>query len=139
MKILTENRIFRRLFSGFVIWLVPFCFAFLFYGPGGTLLIDLMLFKSIMIVVASVTAAVMLVWYFQVVRAGYTIDAILTGVLWLVENWALDIIVLVGVFGMPSGQYFTETGIRYLMIPAIVIATGMVADGAVRKKPAAPE
>jgi len=81
----------------------------------------------------------MLVWYFQVVRAGYTIDAILTGVLWLVENWALDIIVLVGVFGMPSGQYFTETGIRYLMIPAIVIATGMVADGAVRKKPAAPE
>jgi hypothetical protein len=133
MKILTDNRIFRRLAGGFLIWLVPFIASIPFYGSGGILLIDQMLFKSIMIVVGSITAAAVMVWYFSVVRTSYTADAVLTGVLWLFENWALDSIVLVGLLGMAPLTYVNGIGVRYLMIPAIVIAAGMIADGAMKK------
>ena len=133
MKILMENRIFRRLAGGFLIWLVPFIASIPFYGSNGVLLIDQMLFKSIMIVTGSITAAAVMVWYFGIVRTSYTSDAILTGVLWLFENWALDIIVLVGLLGMASLTYVNGIGVRYLMIPAIVIAAGMIADGAMKK------
>ena len=54
----------RRLIAALLSWLVPFLIAVPFYGKNGNLLIDLWLFKSIMIVVATITAAILMVRFF---------------------------------------------------------------------------
>ena len=109
---------------------MPFLVAVPFYGDNGTLLIDLMLFKSIMIVVATITAAILMVWFFRAVTTAYTREAVITGLVWLVVNWVLDTVVIVSLLGMAPLDYITQIGVRYLMIPAMVIAAGIIADGA---------
>ena len=134
MTAITRSIWVRRFFAGILSWLVPFLAAIPFYGRDGILAIDPALFKSIVIVVASVTAAILIVWFFKSVSKSYTSEAVITGFVWLAMNWALDAVVLVGILGMPAGDYITQIGIRYLMIPAIVIAAGIVADDATLHK-----
>lgn len=121
----------RRLAGAFLTWLVPFACAIPFYSPTG-LVIDQQLFKSIMIVVGSITAAILIVWCFRPVEKNFTHEAIVTGFVWLLANWILDLIVLVGLLGMTLPEYAAQIGLRYLVIPAMVIAAGVVADGAVK-------
>jgi hypothetical protein len=71
-----------------------------------------------------------MVWQFRVVTTAYTREAVITGFVWLGMNWALDLIVLVGLLGMALPDYITLIGVRYLMIPAMVIAAGIIADEA---------
>lgn len=123
----------RRLAGAFLTWLVPFAAAIPFYGPDG-LMIDQQLFKSIMIVVGSITAAILIVWCFRPVGKNFTHEAIVTGLVWLLANWILDLIVLVGLLGMALPDYAAQIGLRYLVIPAMVIAAGVVADGAGKRK-----
>ena len=54
----------RRLIVALLTWIVPFLIAIPFDGKNGTLLIDPVLFKSIMIVIATITAAMLMVWFF---------------------------------------------------------------------------
>ena len=126
--------VWRRRFAGaFLSWLIPFLAAIPFYGNDG-LMIDLQLFKSIMIVVGSITAAILIVWCFRPVEKDFTHEAVVTGIVWLLANWILDLIVLVGLLGMNLPDYAGQIGLRYLVIPAMVIAAGVVADEAVKKR-----
>ena len=123
----------RRLIGAFLTWLVPFACAIPLYGPGG-LVIDQQLFKSIMIVVGSITAAILIVWCFRPVEKNFTHEAIVTGIVWLLANWILDLIVLVGLLGMTLPDYAAQIGLRYLVIPAMVIAAGVMAEEGMRRK-----
>jgi len=123
----------RRLIGAFLTWLIPFVCAIPFYGKDG-LMIDIQLFKSIMIVIGSITAAILIVWCFRSVETSYTREAIITGITWLLANWILDLIVLVGMLGTALPDYATQIGLRYLVIPAMVITAGVVADEAVKKQ-----
>jgi hypothetical protein len=107
---------------------------FPFYTKDGALLVDAALFKSLMIVFRSVTGAVLMMWFFTILNGSYTREAVITGVCWLVLNWTPDALVLGGLNGMTPADYLSQTGLRYLMIPAMVIATGVVADKAAVKK-----
>ncbi len=68
----------RRLGTGFLTWLVPFLAAIPFYAKGGTLLVDAALFKSFMIVVSSVTAAILRVWFFSRASQPYAREAVIS-------------------------------------------------------------
>ena len=122
----------RRIAGAFLTWLVPFVCAVPFYGPAG-LVIDQQLFKSIMIVIGSITAAILIIWCFRPVEKNFTHEAIVTGFVWLIANWVLDLIVLVGLLGMALPDYAGQIGLRYLVIPAMVIAAGVVADEGVKR------
>lgn len=124
----------RRMVAGILSWLIPFLVAVPFYSRDGVLLVDAALFKSLMIVTGSVTAAVLMIWFFARVTSSYTREACITGVCWLILNWALDLLVLVGLLGMTPADYLSGIGLRYLMIPAMVIATGVVADTVALKR-----
>ncbi len=124
----------RRLIAGFLTWLIPFIASVPFYDKSGTLLIDYVLFKSIMVVVGGVSAAILMVWFFRLVTKTFTREAVITGFVWLIMNWVLDLIVIVGVLRMSPITYTIEIGLGYLMIPAIVIAAGIIADNAVAGK-----
>jgi len=109
---------------GFLAWLIPFISAFFFYTREGKLNIDIFLFKTIMIIVGSITGAILLVSYFKKINANYLKEGIFVGVIWFAINILLDLLVLIPMSGMSLSDYFTQIGLRYLVMPAMSIAVG---------------
>jgi len=118
------NKYLRNILYGFLAWLIPFVASFFFYTREGELTIDIFLFKSIMIVVGSFSAAFLLVSYFKEINTGYFKEGILVGLTWFVINILLDLLILIPMSGMSIADYFTRIGISYLAIPAMSIAVG---------------
>jgi len=118
------NKYLKIAFFGFLVWLIPFVASLFFYTSGGKLIIDIFLFKAIMIVVGSVSGAVLLVYYFKKVHMDYFKEGIILGVVWFGINILLDLMVLVSIFGMPIADYFTRIGIGYFVIPVMCITVG---------------
>ena len=119
MKIILKIVLF-----GFIAWLIPFLAAFPFYTPDGKLTVDIFLFKSIMVVVGSITAAVLLILYFKKINAAYLKEGIIVGVVWFVMNILLDVLVLLPMSGMSFPNYFVQIGLGYLAMPAMSVAVG---------------
>ncbi len=117
------KNILMILISGFIAWLVPFVASFLFYTKDG-LTINIFLFKSIMIVVGSITAAVLLIIYFKRVRSNFIREGIIVGAVWFVLNILLDLLILLPMSGISIPDYFTQIGLGYLSMPAMSIAVG---------------
>jgi len=113
----------KNVFYGFLAWLVPFVASFFFYSKEG-LTIDIFLFKSIMIVVGSISAAILLVSYFKKISVAYLKEGIIVGIVWFGINILLDLLILIPISGMSIADYFTRIGISYLVIPAMSIAVG---------------
>ncbi len=65
------NKSLKIALFGFLTWLIPFVVSFFFYSKEGQPLIDIFLFKSIMIVVGSLTGASLLVLYFRGLKKDY--------------------------------------------------------------------
>jgi len=113
---------------GFMVWLVPFAVSFLFYSKNGEVLIDVFLFKSIMLIVSSLTAAILLVIYFKPLKKDQLNDGIVIGISWLAINWLLDLVILVPMSGSPILAYFEQIGLRYLLAPIMSISMGYIAQ-----------
>ncbi|MCB1517426.1 MAG: hypothetical protein KDJ19_07420 [Hyphomicrobiaceae bacterium] len=106
---------------GLLTWLIPFLAAFPFYSPDQGLLIPITFFKSIMIVIGSAVGLILLVWLyldFPKVRA----SGLIIGLYWLALNWVLDILILLPMSGSDIGTWFTDIGLRYLVLPMMAIA-----------------
>ncbi len=106
--------------------MIPFVAAIFFYGRDGNLNVDIFLFKSIMIVVGSISAAILLVLYFKKVKGDFLREGVKLGVVWFVMNIGLDLLILIPMSGMSYGDYFMQIGIRYLVIPVMTIMVGVV-------------
>jgi hypothetical protein len=124
IKEYSMNKFLRNILYGFLAWLIPFVASFLFYTREGGLTIDIFLFKSIMIVVGSISAAFLLISYFKKINADYFKEGIIVGLTLFGINILLDLLVLIPMSGMLIADYFTQIGIRYLVIPAMCIAVG---------------
>lgn len=118
------NKHLRNILYGFLAWLIPFVASFFFYTREGKLTIDIFLFKSIMIVVGSISAAILLLLYFRRINGDYLREGILVGLTWLGINVLLDLLVLIPMSGMSIADYFTQIGIRYLVIPVMSTTVG---------------
>lgn len=123
MKPKTKKHL-KNILYGFLAWLIPFVSSFFFYTKQGGLSIDIFLFKSIMIVIGSISAAFLLVSYFKKIKANYLKEAITVGIVWFIINIALDLLILIPMSGMGIADYFTQIGIRYLVIPAMAVMIG---------------
>ena len=118
------NKYLKNILYGFLAWLIPFVASFFFYTREGKLTIDIFLFKSIMIVVGSISAAILLVLYFRKINGDYLKEGIIVGLTWLGINVLLDLLVLIPMSGMSIADYFAQIGIRYLVIPVMSITVG---------------
>lgn len=114
----------RLLLYGALTWLIPFLAAVPFYSPTGGLVVDVFLFKSIMIVVGGIVGALLLVLWFGRVRSDHLREGVIVGGVWLAMNWVLDLLILVPLSNMDIPTYFGQIGLRYLMIPTMAIAIG---------------
>jgi hypothetical protein len=120
----SPKKYLKNTLYGFLAWLIPFVASFFFYTREGKLTIDVFLFKSIMIVVGSVSAAFLLVSYFKAINANHLREGVIVGLAWFSINIALDLLVLVPMSGMSVSDYFAQIGLRYLVIPAMSITVG---------------
>lgn len=118
------KKYFKNIFYGFLVWLIPFVTGFFFYTREGTLTIDRYFFKTIMIAVGSISAAVLLISYFKNIDAEYLKEGILVGVIWFGISILLDVLILIPMSGMSISNYFTQIGLGYLAIPAMSLAVG---------------
>jgi len=118
------NKYLKIVLFGFLVWLVPFVASLFFYTAEGKLVIDVFLFKSIMIVVGSIVGAFLLISYFKNINKDYLKEGILVGVIWFGINILLDLLVLVLMFEMPVVDYFTRIGLGYIVIPVMSIMVG---------------
>lgn len=114
----------KNILYGFLAWLIPFAISVFFYSKEGKLSIDLLLFKSIMIAVGSITAAFLLVSYFKMIKTSYFKEGIIVGAIWFGINILLDLLILLPMSGMSFADYFAQIGLRYLAIPAMSMAVG---------------
>lgn len=115
---------FKLVFYGFLTWLIPFVVSFFFFTSEGGLSIDIFLFKTIMIVVGTISAVFLMVSYFKKIKSSFIKEGIIVGVVWFTMNILLDLLILIPMSGMSISDYFTQIGLRYLAIPAISIAIG---------------
>ncbi len=113
---------------GVLTWLIPFCIAVPFYSRDGQLLIDIFLFKSIMIIVGSATGAFFLLRYFMHVTNQCLREGVVLGLSWLVINLLLDFAVLIPMTGMSLEDYSYQIGLRYLTIPIFSVAIGLALE-----------
>lgn len=118
------NKYLRNVLYGCLAWLIPFAASFLFYTKEGKLTIDVFLFKSIMIVVGSISAAYLLISYFKKIHADFFREGIVAGVVWFAVSILLDLLILIPMSGMTIPDYFAQIGLRYIAIPAMCVAVG---------------
>jgi hypothetical protein len=119
---------FKAVLFGILAWLIPFLLSFFFYSRDGGLLIDIFFFKTIMIVVGSIVAAFLLVLYFKKIEKNYFKEGVYVGIVWFFLNVVLDLIILIPMSGMFLDAYFTQIGLRYLVMPVMTIMIGAVLD-----------
>ena len=118
------NKYLKIVFFGFLAWFIPFLASLLFYSANGKLTIDTFLFQNIMFAVGSVTAGLLLIYYFKNIRTKYFKEGIVLGLSWFVINIILDFLVLIPVSGMSIVDYFTRIGLGYIVIPVMCITVG---------------
>ncbi len=125
------NSIRRALAFGFLIWLVPFLAAFLIFPLRES---ARPLFESIMpVVVALATTAFAVVYFRDVVRNPIK-EGLILGITWWLISLLIDapLMLLGGPMQMSLGEYFSDIGLTYMMIP--VITTGIGAAIAYRTR-----
>ncbi len=113
----------KILLWGILLWLVLFIVGFIIYPLHDT---NFLLFKTIMVVSSCLVGMIMLALYFKKVENNFVSEGIAIGIIWLAVNLLLDLIVLVGLFKTPVGEYFIGIGLRYLNIPIISIGIGKI-------------
>lgn len=118
-----NKKYLKNVFYGFLAWLIPFAASLFFYSKKG-LMIDIHLFKSIMIVVGSISGAILLISYFKKISAAYLREGVMVGIVWFGINILLDLLILLPMSGMSMADYFTQIGLRYLVMPAMSISVG---------------
>lgn len=122
-KLITKNILF-----GFLSWLIPFAVSFLFYKPGGELVVPYATFKSTIMVVGTISGCYLLFLYFKLVETDFIRNAVIVGLSWFAVNIIFDALILIPIMKTTFADYFMSIGISYLAIPAISIAMGYLLE-----------
>ncbi len=125
---MTKRLISRNIFFGFLSWLIPFAVSFLFYRPGGELIIPYATFKTSIVVVGTISGCYLLFRYFKLIDVAYIWNGYMVGFSWLAINLILDSIFLLPMMKTTFSEYFMTIGLGYLAIPTISIAMGFSLD-----------
>lgn len=126
-EIAVRKKILYILAMGFASWFVPFVVSFAFVGKNGVFLLPIPLFKSIMVVVSGGFGAWLLTRAFRAVRPSLR-SGLVIGACWLAVNLALDVVFLIPIMGVSIPVYLYDIGLRYLLIPIMATAMGLVAE-----------
>lgn len=126
----------KAVLFGFLVWLVAFVVAFAIFPLRES---ARPLFESIMPVVVTAATVGFGLIYFRRVSSGFAREALVVGLLWLAINIVIDLpLMLTGPIDMSVGEYFSDIGLTYAMIPLILIGMGRMAERARASSHGAP-
>jgi len=109
----------RAVGFGFISWLCPFAVSFLILPLKAS---NVPLFDALMNIVVIATAALLSNFYFRNHRIQGIDEAGALGMVWLAMNLLLDYPMFAyGPLQMTLGEYYSETGVAYLLYPAFLI------------------
>lgn len=125
------NRIRTLVGGGILVWAVPFAVSMFFYDQSGELMIDVFLFKSIMIVLSVSFGGWLLLQSLGRMPSPTGRAGLILGTAWMVLNWGLDAALLLPLTGMALGSYAAAIGLRYLAMPV----QGALLGAALQRRP----
>jgi hypothetical protein len=115
---------FKNIILGFLSWLLPFALSFLFYKPGGVLVVPYATFKSVIILIGSLCGSFLLFHYFKSVNKNFISNGVFVGFSWFAINIFLDVLFLLPMMKTSFEDYFMSIGASYLVIPVMSITFG---------------
>lgn len=122
-----DRRLKMALF-GIIAWLVPFVSSIGFYKRDGTLGVDIFLFKTIMILIGTATAAILLIRYFKGMKENQLREGIVLGISWFAISIVLDFLILLPLSSLDPISYMYQIGLRYLAMPMMTITVGYLLE-----------
>jgi hypothetical protein len=117
------KKVLKIALYGFISWIIPFIASIFFFSKEG-LVIDKFLFKSIMILVGSISATFLLISYFKSVRSNFLREGIIVGISWYAINILFDLLVLIPMSKMSIADYCMQIALVYSVIIAMSITVG---------------
>lgn len=111
---------------GVLSWVIPFLVSVPLVSRTGEPVIDVITFKTVMLLVGAIVGAVLFAYYVPQLDGNYLTATVTAGIVWFVINVVLDVIVLVVLFGTPLDEWVVQTGARYLIIPIQAAAIGYI-------------
>lgn len=130
---MAKKLVVRNILLGILSWLVPFVASFLFYKPGGELVVPYATFKSTITVVGVATGCYLLFRYFKYVDSEFIWNGAVVGLSWFAINIVLDAVILIPMMKTTFADYFMSIGISYFSIPTISITMGYLLNSKVAK------
>jgi len=131
---MTKNIITKNILFGFLSWLIPFAISFLFYKPGGELVMPYATFKSTIMVIGVISGCYLLYRYFSLVDHDFIRHGVLVGFTWFAINILLDVLILIPIMKTSFAAYFMSIGLSYISIPSISIAMGYLLNKNMKSK-----
>lgn len=125
---MTKKIIFKNIILGFLSWLIPFAVSFLFYKPGGELVVPYATFKSTIMVVGTISGGYLLVRYFNFVDIDFIKNGVIVGLSWFAINILFDTLILIPMMKSNFTDYFMSIGVGYFAIPSISILMGYLLE-----------
>ncbi len=111
----------RVVLYGFLLWLIPFIVAMLIFPIHDT---NRPLFESIMPVVIAVCMVGLINFYFGRIEKATLWTGLVVGLIWYAVNVGLDLLMFMwGPMKMSFGEYMSDIGVTYIMIPVITTGT----------------
>lgn len=108
---------------GVAIWVVGFIVGMVVFAVGQA--------EKVHVIEAAVMAPLGILFgllYFSKTSGRRMWDGFTAGAMWLVINLVLDLIVLVGVFESPLGEYLRTVAVSYLFMPVMMALLGFILD-----------
>jgi hypothetical protein len=115
----------KALLFGLLIWVTAFVVAFAIFPVRES---SRALFESIMPVVLTSATVFFAHRYFRRVKAGFAKEGLLLGTLWMGVNVGIDLPLMLtpSPMQMTLGEYLSDIGLTYLLIPIITWGIGTV-------------
>lgn len=127
-----KKLVIKNVLFGFLSWLIPFVVSFLFYKPGGELIVPYSTFKSTIMVVGTLSGCYLLLRYFQLVEIDFVRNGLIVGLSWFAINIILDAVILIPIMKTTFADYFMSIGLSYISIPIISITMGYLLERKVK-------
>jgi hypothetical protein len=125
---MTKKLLAKNLLLGFLSWFIPFAVSFLFYKPGGELVVPYSTFKSAIMAVGVLTGCYLLFRYFKSMESNFIRNGVVVGLSWFAINIFLDTLVLIPMMKTTFADYFMSIGISYIAIPIISVTIGTLLE-----------
>lgn len=120
------NKYLKRILLGLIIWAIPFLLSFFVWDMKANVpSISAAWFYALMSFTGAIGLAIAAYYYFKNVHRDAVKEGWTTGIIWYVELVLLDLIFLVGLFGMTFADY-SHLLLTYLTPLIITVAIGYI-------------